>query len=503
MPRDEDEDLSGPLDLGPDRPGRGKPPPKARPAAPAQPAAADGASWGVCGVVHQYGELTTVPGSSGVIRYVSSGVTYTQPPVPNRWKPVPTEPGRFEIPWEGNPAAARSLRTLRTDLERAARGGKLDDPEHPLLRELDEVAAALTSLASQLRSEGWSLGLIQPDSVFLKGKPGRREVVLADLGFAWKGSYGDPPWEDAPGRPDWVDPMSPNRWLWDHDAVRQQFAFPENGVFAPPTAVSDVRTLGRLFAWLLSGQTSKDVPMVGGNEGPPPAWEALSAAAAGRVATPDALAAKLRKAPLSDYFSTPKEVIEEPKPKSKLPLVLALLFLLVLAGGGGGAAWYFLRPKPETVNKEPEPEPNKEPEKKPEDKKDPEPEKKKEPVVLSDDFAGLLKDFDEAHGEKNVPGMYLILGKLEPLAKTDDQKDKAAACRAKALDAWVAEAKEAVKDGADPTKRVDVARRLDDLQAQLKTLVDASPAADQSQQDKEQQCLDYVTTFARQFGAQR
>jgi hypothetical protein len=505
MPRDEDEDLSAPMDLGPNRPapGRGKPPtarPVGKPAQPAQPAAAPAAaSWGACGVVHQFGELTVIAGTSGVIRYVSSGVNYTPPPIQARWKAVPTEHGRYEMAWEGNPSTARSLRDLRSDLEKAARTRQLDDPEHPLLRELDEVASALLGTATQLRQEGWSLGLIQPDSVLIRGKAGRREVVLVDLGFAWKGSYGDPPWEDAPGRPNWLDPLASNRWLWDHDAVRQQFAAPENGVFPATSAVSDVRTLGRLFAWLLSGQTSKDVPMVGGEEGPPPVWEVLSAAAAGRIPTPEALAGRLRKAPLSDYFSAPSpEIVDAPKKKSKLPLVLASLFVLMLAGGG--AAWYFLiREKPKDVVTNNEPEKKEEPKKEEAKKPDDPPKKPIEPPP-DHSFEDLLKDFDEAHGEKSVPGMFVILGRLVPLADTDERKKEVDPRRAKALDAWIVEVNAAVKDGADPSKRLEVASRLDTLREQLETLSTKNPATDPAQQDKETQCLDYVATFLRQLG---
>ena len=52
------------------------------------------------------------------------------------------------------------------ELERAARANKLRDPNHPLLRELDEVAARVTALAEELHPARWSLGLIQPDNVF-------------------------------------------------------------------------------------------------------------------------------------------------------------------------------------------------------------------------------------------------------------------------------------------------------------------------------------------------
>src|SRR5205807_8868758 len=105
----------------------------------------------------------------------------------------------------------------------------------------------------------WSLGLIQPENVLVRGRAGEREAVPVDLGFAWKGSFGSLPWDDSPGRPNWLDALTPGRWLWDQQPVQQQFAAPENGVSNPADPIADVRTLGRLFAWFLSGQTIKDV----------------------------------------------------------------------------------------------------------------------------------------------------------------------------------------------------------------------------------------------------
>lgn len=510
MPRDEDEDLSAPLDLGSTAPA----PPRAkagaaRPAAAAKPTPSAAPSWGLCGVMHQFGELVGFPGSSGVVRFVTSGVQYSTPPIAVRWRPVPSEPGRFEFPWEGDPAAARSLRSLRSDLERAARAGKLNDPDHPLLRELDEVSIALVSLASQLQQGRWSLGLVQPDGVYIKGKKeGTRAVVLADLGFSWKGSYGEPPWEDSPGRPDWLEALSANRWLWDYDPVRQQFSDPENGVYSPSPPVADVRTLGRLFAWLLSGQTSKDVPMVGGADGPPPAWATVADAAAGRIPNADALAGRLRAAPLSEYFAPMSMMAEEKPRKSGMGLILVSLFMLLL-GGGAGAAWYFLRDKPvetasggggESEKKEPE---KKEPEKKEPEKKEPENKApvKKEPLD-ENKFDAAIKQFDEARENGDIKGMFAALPGLAEHAPAE-KKAEYESRRTKAIEAWTAQVNAAIKLGADPSRRLDVSARLDELESQLKALTQDYPATDPDQQLKEQQCLEYVATFARQFGPPR
>ena len=42
-----------------------------------------------------------------------------------------------------------------------------------------------------------------------------------------------------------------------------------------------------------------------------------------------------------------------------------------------------------------------------------------------------------------------------------------------------------------------------ELEAELKKLIAAHPADDPAQREKEQQCLDFVATFARQFGPPR
>src|SRR4051794_16469379 len=103
MPRDEDEDLSAPRDLDPARPvpasTRGKPT-QAKVGTRVPPVTTSplsGLMWGVCGVTHQFGEMLSYSGSQGVIRFVSSGVSYTPPPVITHWRTVPSEPGRYEM----------------------------------------------------------------------------------------------------------------------------------------------------------------------------------------------------------------------------------------------------------------------------------------------------------------------------------------------------------------------------------------------------------------------
>lgn len=484
MPRDDDEDPSAPLDLGPE-PAR-----PVYPAAPAKPAAAPKAPaalrWGVCGVYHTAGELAGFPGEDGVIRYVTSGVTYTAPPLPGAWRSVPSEPGRYELPWAGDPAAARTLRHLRTDLERAARSGALADPDHPLLVELDAAGVGLATLAGNLHRQRWGLGLVQPDNVVVRG----RDVTLTDLGFTWKGAFGNPPWDDSPGRPDWLDPAGPAAALWDHPPARQQFADPANGVFPPADPGADVRTLGRLLAWLISGQTGKVLPEVGGPDGPPPAWASVADAAAGRLPSADALAARLRANPLSEYFAPPP-LADEPAPRTAspggpnwvTPVALGLVLLMSAAGGG----YYLLKGnKPELVPQVDVPEM-----------------KHASSEGLGDAAAAEgAREFDLAAALGSREGMFKGLRQLLD-GLPEERHGEAGTRRAKAIDKWVADLNAAVTLAGDPTRRVEAARQFAALEAELKQLTETRPAADPAQQDKEQQCLAVAAEYARQFGPPR
>ncbi|MBX9628747.1 MAG: hypothetical protein K2X82_33445 [Gemmataceae bacterium] len=477
MPRDDDEDPSAPLDLGPEPARRVYPAPSAPAAAPKAP---DALRWGVCGVVHTAAELAAAPGSVGVVRYVTSGVTYTAPPPADRWRSVPSEPGRYELPWDGDPAAARTLRHLRADLDRAARGNLLSDG-HPLLRELDAVAAGLAAVAARLHRDRWGLGIVQPDNVVLRG----REPVLVDLGFAWKGAFGSPPWDDSPGRPDWLDPLGPSAALWDQPPARQQFADPQSGVFPPTDPAADVRTLGRLFAWLIAGQTGRTLPEVGGPGGPPPAWRVVKDAADGRIASADALAARLRESPLSEYFAPPP-LADDPAPRPATggrnwltPAALAAVLLMAVAGGG----YYYLRgDKGGTTGGNGEPQP-------------PAP---GDPAEF-DQAAG---EFDKALAGNDRPGMWAALKKLLAAAPPEKQAE-ADARRAKAVDDWAAELTAAVAVGGDPARRFEAAGRFAELETQLKAVTDARPATDPAQREKEEQCLALVAEYARQFGPPR
>lgn len=504
MPRDDDEDASAPLELGPPLPATPRArfitPPREEPPAPAGPF-----SFGVCGALHTTGELVAHPGASGVVRYVNSGVGYSAPPVSPEWRTVPAEPGRYELPWPGDPAAARTLQSLRADLERAARKGQLTDQEHPLLRELDEVAVALAAVAGQLHLARWGLGLIQPANVLIRDRAGRRDVALVDLGFAWRGSFGSPPWDDSPGRPDWLDSHGPYAWLWDREPARQQFADPANGVFPPAGPEADVRTLGRLLAWLLSGVTSRELPPVGGPDGPPQAWAVVADAVGGRLGSSEQLLARLRATPLSEYFVPLREALSlDPEPgrgRKALPLVVATVALLA---AGGGVAFYLAdRNKGEVAGSAEVGTPDKVesgPNEAPKDAAD-----ATKPAEKGGDpagFAALAELFDKAAKAKDRAGMFDSLKKLLAAAPAGKQGETAA-LRTRALDEWVAALTEAVQLASDPTRRFDAADRFAALEAELKQLIEAQPATDPAQREKEQECLTLVSEYARQFGPPR
>lgn len=494
MPRDDDEDLSAPLDLGPDRevppPGPGRPAGARPKAPPTAPPPARSFRWGVCGVDHAAGQLAAFPGATGVVRYVSSGVAYTPPPVPPTWRPVPSEPGRFELPWDGNPAAARTLHTLRLELEEAARAGRLTDRGHPLLRELDEVSLALAGSAAELHRSRWGVGLAQPDNVLIRTRDGRTGVALVDLGFTWRGAFGPPPWDDSPGRPDWVDAAAPYGWLWDATPARQQFADPDSGLFPPADLAADVRTLGRLLAWLISGQTSRDLPAVGGAGGPPPAWSVVSDAAGGRVASADVLEARLRASPLSGYFVPPTPAAGGGVGVGGAPRggrwgrPVAALAVLLVAGTLAGLAYW-------NRNKTAPPGPG---------VTTPPITPVKPPVPDHD--GDQFSAFDRAIKDRDLNAVFAALKRLLR-APPPGREAEVATRRAHAVDEWITAYNSALEVAADPARRLEAAGRLSGLESELKQLIDDRPATDPAQREKEQQCLDLVSARISEFGSPR
>jgi hypothetical protein len=490
MSADPDEDLVPSPDAIPPRPA-------ARPTAPAPPAG--GLAWGVAGFLHEAGDLTTQPGLRGVARFVNSDVTFTPPPLPHGWRPTPGTPGRFEMPWPGHPAQARTLKSLRADLDAAARTARLKDGTDPLLGELDAATNGLLALTEKLHAAGWTLGILQPENVALA--PDTGEPRLLDLGFTWAGSYGPPPWDASPGKPDWL--TAPRaEWLHSLPAVRRQFAEPNAGHFPPVERTEDVRTISRLIAWLLTGQPRADftAPSRGANV---TLWRTLADGAAGKLATVRELCERLAGEPPSEHFTDRPQVEILPDPIEKSPgswtTVLAGLLAVGLLGIAvvGGLIYAFgPSKKPEVVGIDPPP-PAVPPGEVP-------PEKPPEPVTSPADFAKNLAAFEAALKAKDLtaagaalPGVY----GPGPVTPADEASRRAA--RGKYVDLWVTEFKAAVTLAAQPARRLDALAKMRDLQAELKSNVDKYPLPPDaaSLTEKEQQCLDFAARLASQLGS--
>src|SRR6476619_3906442 len=109
VPRD-DDDITNPARSG----GKRAPLPPA-PGAKQTPASV---AWGLVGSLHRIEPLTVLPGQTGVVRLVPNTIKYTKPPLDLTWSEVKAEPGRFEMIWPGDPAAARSLARIGDDLRK-------------------------------------------------------------------------------------------------------------------------------------------------------------------------------------------------------------------------------------------------------------------------------------------------------------------------------------------------------------------------------------------------
>ncbi|VTR98104.1 hypothetical protein [Tuwongella immobilis] len=328
--------------------------------------------FGVAGVIHRQGELQepiAARGQLGVIRLVNSGVGYQPPPLPLTWAAVPAEIGRFDLLWPDPPEKARTLAQLRDDLRQQA--PTISSSDHPLMQELNAVGFALVDLAKQLHAADWRLGLLQPDNVAII--PGGYPMLVypLDLGFTWRGSYGSAPWNDSPGRPDWLqeDPrQNPAAAIWAVPPVHQQFAAPGGSDYPPLAPQTDVKLLTRLFAWLLTEQFMRELPEVSVSSRAYPLWQGLKS-----VNSLDQLANLLRESPLSSHFVAPRLPPPPPPPIQSQPVgmtgvptgtgttsantpsggakAMMLVLGLLLFGGAGFAGWWFTQ-GPGAANRE-------------------------------------------------------------------------------------------------------------------------------------------------------
>src|SRR5262249_61899249 len=106
--------------------------------------------------------------------------------------------GQYEMGWsEGDPAAVPSLVEFAAELQHGT-------PSKAQLVMLDRIADALLATAAKLHELNQRLGLLEPGNVLVVPGSEGRNVVLPDVGFVWRGSHGEFPWKDSPGRPRWL-----------------------------------------------------------------------------------------------------------------------------------------------------------------------------------------------------------------------------------------------------------------------------------------------------------
>jgi hypothetical protein len=290
--------------------------------------------FGVCGILEKVEELETELGQTGIVRYVTSGVSYTAPPSLGQngtWRKHPTDSQRFESVWDVR--KSRNLHHLREMIAQAVQSGAILNPDCEVRYILDTVVDRLVRHVVQLNQHGWSVGLICPDNVYFQDDS--YDLFLVDLGFHWLPSRGEPPWEAEPGRPDWVD----DRWtyarFYSRPPLQQQFAHRsfapqqwDGQPFSPPTPTEDVQCLARLILWLVSGDDQSPIRAT-------PFIDLLCKAIDGYVATPADFLHALQECPPSTHFGRIPLAPEKPK-KSLVRRgwwVALILIGIVMAGG--------------------------------------------------------------------------------------------------------------------------------------------------------------------------
>jgi hypothetical protein len=342
-----------PLDGGPSKvPTRSAPPPTNRAKAPtdsepgvkvpAPPQPEEKLAWGLVGSRNFRGLLSGDSGENGVIRIVEAGVTYTQPPDEaclRGWRRVTDNLQRLEMAWPGDPRSLGSLEVLGQDLGQNA----ATSPDDPRLSTLDEVVKALLRITRVLHKNSSGLGLLNPRSILIVPGKGGKDVILPDLGFTWK---------SGPFKPFWLE-SGDFRALWDSAPEVQQFS---GAAFDP---VSDIRTLARLFACILTGSPRREVadrpPESSRHQTQNPValarvWQTLASAVRGDFKTVAQFEERLLESPLSHHvFAMPPipSAVEKlsptlPNQEAKSPwtsfqrnrtYVLVLAGALVLLGG--------------------------------------------------------------------------------------------------------------------------------------------------------------------------
>jgi hypothetical protein len=481
-----------------------------QPTAPLEPAGPAKLAWGHAGSVNMKGELTDRTGRPGVVRLVGAGVFYDPPPLDhNIWQPALEQHGRYEMVWgEGDPALVRSTADMRGEFS--------DNPEL-----LDQVADSVLQITQQLHTHDWRLGLLHPGNILPVPRTGGRELVLPDVGFTWRGSYGKPPWKDNPGRPAWLEESSRNAAYWDEPPVFQQFSA-ENEFCDQVAVESDLHTLARIFAFYGTGRAEKNIPAT--PPSPAPVWETLRDVLAGKVATADEFRARLEKTPLSQFFTVPRP--EQPRKRGLLATVLIVFALFLLCAGlpvAGIALWYFgekptnsaiasnsatstgratgssptaTSPKTSANNQRPKPTAQVNWREKP-----------LEAIPEQSELQALKKEYDAAKDAATkasiLKRMYQINLLVDPKLR-DREWHWMEYLRGQYVDEWIKRYREIdVKAQKDISLRYEVAQELQKLNAELDSLRQQSLPVSESLNERESQCLEVSALRARELGLPR
>lgn len=304
-------------------------------------------------------------GKPAVVRVVRAGIRHDPPPegvgLPV-WAESSSSPQRYEIPvpWAGKPEEARSLLELGAEL-RAAQPG----PSVSKRQELADVVERLLNLTEALHANGYRLGLVTPANVLWQNPAAARRAILPDYGFYRAADAG------SLEEPAWLDPEFPFAPLWagaggSPGPKEIQAVSPRSAKWVQvelPDPRTDIRTLARLFACVLTG--APEGPLRPGRaDQKAKVWhQVLFPAEQGRFDTVEKFRRVLAEFPLWHHFveptapAPPAEGPREsasPAPRRLLPLLtaavllggLALVGWLVLGGSKSGGTGGSTPPAP-------------------------------------------------------------------------------------------------------------------------------------------------------------
>jgi len=451
----------------------------------------------VGGSRNYWGPFSGDSGEEGIVRIVEAGVVYTRPPGDagiRVWQQPPGNPQRFEMPWPSKlkPADFLSLEELGHDLGK----NPPKSPDDPRLGELDDVVVqGLVRIASRLHERGFRLGLLHPRNVLILAAPRGSALVLPDYGFTWKSS---------PFKPSWVEGGN-FKPLWDREPESQQQVAAPAGE-TPLPADSDLRTLARLFACVLTGTPARDVPdqvpTTSVHQTKDPAalagvWQTLAQACRGEFKTASEFGEKLRRFPLSLHVFAlppppPSRVTEQAiqAPAGKRPTILVLIVAAaVLAGFVALLLW---RPwqagsGPETTTDGIRTSP-------PNGKG----------AGENSSILALEQEYHGARPEEQA-AILLKMYRAGALSSDPDLRQKEEAVREKLRreflqQNWLPRYRKAEQVGQELSQRFVSAKQVRSLHEELKRLQDR-PAADQTTNAEEKQCLTFSEMRAQELGS--